>query len=80
MERGRGDLTMTTTNEQGAEMTITTISAMAIRAAKNRRAWGRDATMRYLAKRGVPVRLYQIAMACEATANGEFLGCGGDES
>lgn len=58
-------------------MTITTISAMAIRAARNRRAWGRDATMRYLAKRGVPVRLYQIAMACEATANGEFLG---DES
>ena len=62
---GRGDLTMTT------------ISAMAVRAARNRRIWGRDATMRYLAKRGVPVRLYQIAMACEATANGEFLG---DES
>ena len=61
-------------------MTITTISAMAIRAAKNRRIWGRDATMRYLAKRGVPVRLYQIAMACEATANGEFLECEGDES
>ena len=46
-------------------MMITTISAMAIRAAKNRRIWGRDATMRYLAKRGVPVRLYQIAMALE---------------
>ena len=46
-------------------MTITTISAMAVRAAKNRRAWGRDATMRYLAKRGVPVRLYQIAVALE---------------
>ena len=61
-------------------MTITTISAMAVRAARNRRIWGRDATMRYLAKRGVPVRLYQIAMACEATANGEFLECGGDES
>ena len=52
--------------------TMTTISAMAVRAARNRRAWGRDATMRYLAKRGVPVRLYQIAVACEATANGEF--------
>ena len=52
-------------NEQEAEMTITTISAMAIRAARNRRIWGRDATMRYLAKRGVPVRLYQIAMALE---------------
>ena len=54
-------------------MTISTQAAMAIRAARNRRVWGRDATMRYLAKRGVPVRLYQIAMACEATANGEFL-------
>lgn len=46
-------------------MTTMTISAMAIRAARNRRVWGRDATMRYLAKRGVPVRLYQIAMALE---------------
>lgn len=46
-------------------MTITTISAMAIRAAKNRRVWGRDATMRYLRRRGVPVRLYQIAIALE---------------
>ena len=55
-------------------MTISTQAAMAVRAAKNRRVWGRDATMRYLAKRGVPVRLYQIAMACEAMANGEFLG------
>lgn len=58
-------MTATATNEQGTEMTITTISAMAIRAAKNRRIWGRDATMRYLARRGVPVRLYQIAMALE---------------
>ena len=54
-------------------MTIMTMAAMAVRAARNRRAWGRDATMRYLAKRGVPVRLYQIAVACEAAANGEFL-------
>ena len=46
-------------------MTISTQAAMAVRAAKNRRAWGRDATMQYLAKRGVPVRLYQIAMALE---------------
>ena len=46
-------------------MTTMMISAMAVRAARNRRAWGRDATMRYLAKRGVPVRLYQIAMALE---------------
>ena len=56
-------------------MTITTVAAMAVRAARNRRAWGRWATMRYLRRRGVPVRLYQIAMACEATANGEFLEC-----
>ena len=46
-------------------MTTMMISAMAIRAARNRRIWGRDATMRYLAKRGVPMRLYQIAMALE---------------
>ena len=46
-------------------MTITTISAMAVRAAKNRRIWGRDATMRYLRRRGVPMRLYQIAVALE---------------
>ena len=46
-------------------MTIETRAAMAIRAAKNRRAWGRDATMRYLMKRGVPMRLYQIAVALE---------------
>ena len=46
-------------------MTTTTIAAMAIRAARNRRAWGRWATMRYLARRGVPLRLYQIAVALE---------------
>lgn len=46
-------------------MTISTQAAMAVLAARNRRAWGRDATMRYLAKRGVPVRLYQIAIALE---------------
>ena len=46
-------------------MTIMTISAMAVRAARNRRIWGRDATMRYLRRRGVPVRLYQIAVALE---------------
>ena len=61
-------------------MTITTVAAMAVRAAKNRRAWGRWATMRYLRRRGVPLRLYQIAVACEATANGEFLECEGNES
>ena len=64
---------MTTTNEQGAVMATMTISAMAVRAARNRRIWGRDATMWYLRRRGVPVRLYQIAVVCEATANGEFL-------
>ena len=46
-------------------MTISTQAEMAIRAARNRRVWGRYATMRYLAKRGVPVRLYQIAVALE---------------
>ena len=42
-----------------------TISEMAIRAARNRGRWGRWATMRYLAKRGVPTRLYQIAVVLE---------------
>ena len=37
----------------------------AVEAAENRRGWGRDATIRYLARRGVPVRLYQIAVALE---------------
>lgn len=46
-------------------MTISTQAAMAVRAARNRRVWGRWATARYLARRGVPVRLYQIAMALE---------------
>ena len=41
------------------------LAACAITAAMNRRAWGRWATARYLAKRGVPVRLYQIAVALE---------------
>ena len=45
----------------------------AIRAAKNRRAWGRWATMRYLARHGVSVRLYQIAVACEAAECGDFV-------
>ena len=45
----------------------------AIRAAKNRRAWGRWATMRYLARHGVSVRLYQIAVACEAVECGDFV-------
>ena len=49
-------------------MTISTQAAMAIRAAKNRRKWGRWATARYLARRGVPLRLYQIAVALEGTA------------
>lgn len=45
----------------------------AIRAAKNRRAWGRWATMRYLARHGVSVRLYQVAVACESAERGEFV-------
>ena len=46
-------------------MTTMRTTAMAIRAARNRHVWGEWATARYLAKRGVPVRLYQIAMALE---------------
>ena len=50
-------------------MTISTQAAMAVRAAENRARWGRWATMRFLAKRGVPMRLYQIAVVLR----GEFL-------
>lgn len=46
-------------------MTISAQAVMAVRAARNRRAWGRWATMRYLRRRGVPLRLYQIAVALE---------------
>ena len=49
-------------------MTISTHAVMAIRAARNRRVWGRWATARYLARRGVPLRLYQIAVALEGGA------------
>ena len=49
-------------------MTTMTIAEMAVRAARNRRVWGRWATARYLAKRGVPTRLYQIAVALEGGA------------
>ena len=49
-------------------MTISTQAAMAIRAARNRGRWGRWATAQYLAKRGVPLRLYQIAVALEGGA------------
>ena len=49
-------------------MTISTQAVMAIRAARNRHAWGRWATARYLARRGVPLRLYQIAIALEGGA------------
>ena len=45
----------------------------AIRAAKNRRVWGRWATMGHLARHGVSVRLYQIAVACEAVECGDFV-------
>ena len=47
-------------------MTTMTISAMAVRAARNRRVWGRWATARYLARRGVPLGLYQIAVILES--------------
>lgn len=59
---------MTTMNEASELRAV-----RAIRAAKNRRVWGRWATMRYLARHGVSVRLYQIAVACEAAENGEFV-------
>ena len=35
----------------------------AVEAAENRGRWGRWATRRFLVKRGVPMRLYQLACA-----------------
>jgi hypothetical protein len=45
-------------------MTITTQHA--IRAARSWRSWGRYATIRYLQRRGVPLRLYYLARQLEA--------------
>ena len=59
---------MTTMNEASELRAV-----RAIRAAKNRRVWGRWATMRYLARHGVSVRLYKIAVACEAAECGDFV-------
>lgn len=38
----------------------------AIRAAKNRRIWGRAATSAYLKNNNVPIRLYQLAIVLNA--------------
>ena len=39
---------------------------IAIRAAKNRRNWGRYAARRFVEKRGVSLRLYRLACQLEA--------------
>ena len=39
---------------------------IAIRAAKHRQQWGRLAARQYISKRGVSMRLYRIAVQCEA--------------
>jgi len=39
----------------------------AVRAANNRHTWGRLPTLQYLRKRGVDIRLYQIACAVKGT-------------
>lgn len=41
-------------------------SQHAIRAAKNRNAWGRAATSAYLRDNNVPMRLYQLAIVLNA--------------
>lgn len=38
-------------------------AAAALEAAESRSSWGRFATLRFLRKRGVPTRLYQLACA-----------------
>lgn len=40
----------------------------AIEAAECRHRWGRWATMRFLVKRGVPMRLYQLACVLRGEA------------
>lgn len=41
------------------------MAAKAIRAARCRAQWGRDATLRYLRNNNIPRRLYQLACALE---------------
>ena len=41
-------------------------AAAAVEAAENRAHWGRFATLRFLARRQVPIRLYQLACALRA--------------
>lgn len=41
-------------------------AAAAVEAAENRARWGRFATLRFLARRQVPTRLYQLACVLRA--------------
>mgnify|MGYP000284630526 FL=1 len=45
---------------------MTDQARIAIHAANNRRTWGRYATVRYCAKRGVPRRLLTLALQLSA--------------
>lgn len=40
---------------------------IAVRAAKNRYKWGRDATRRYCINRGIPLGLYFLACRLQAS-------------
>jgi hypothetical protein len=43
------------------------LAMYAIRAAKNRKAWGRYASMRYALNKGAPLGLYRLACMLENT-------------
>ena len=48
---------------------MTTQTQQTIRAAKHWTSWGRWATIRYLQKRNIPLRLWYLARQCEALAS-----------
>jgi hypothetical protein len=48
-------------------MSIHPLAQVAIKAAKNRRAWGGYASRVYALKRGVPLGLYRLACQLENT-------------
>lgn len=51
-----------------ADRTIDPKAAAAVQAAAGRKSWGRHATLRFLKNRGVPMRLYQLAVALRGEA------------
>jgi hypothetical protein len=48
-------------------MQIHPLAQVAIKAAKNRKVWGRYASIRYALNKGVPLGLYRLACILENT-------------